>query len=67
LGIILIIIGLFFPFLAQPFSWLVFLPSKIFVEGVSFWGKILPFFSFSLPWWILIIYGVILAAMILKR
>ena len=67
LGIILIIIGLFLPFLAQPFSWLVFLPSKIFVEGVSFWGKILPFFSFSLPWWILIIYGVILAAMILKR
>ncbi|MBP8590946.1 ComEC/Rec2 family competence protein [Candidatus Shapirobacteria bacterium] len=67
LGMILIIIGPFLPFLAQPFSWLVFLPSKIFVEGVSFWGHILPFFSFSLPWWLLIGYFGFWATVIFKR
>ena len=67
LGMILIIVGFFLPFLAQPFSWLVFLPAQFFVKGVSFWSQVLPFFSFSLPWWLLIIYGGILTAMILKR
>ncbi len=67
LGMILIIVGFFLPFLAQPFSLLVFLPAQFFVKGVSFWSQILPFFSFSLPWWLLIIYGIILAAMIFKR
>ena len=67
LGTILIIVGFFLPFLAPPFSWLVFLPAQFFVKGVSFWSQVLPFFSFSLPWWLLIIYGGILTAMILKR
>jgi competence protein ComEC len=67
LGTILIIVGFFLPFLAPPFSWLVFLPAQFFVKGVRFWSQILPFFSFSLPWWLLIIYGGILTAMILKR
>jgi len=67
LGMILIVIGFFLPFLAPPFSWLVFLPAQFFVKGVSFWSQVLPFFSFSLPWWMLIIYGVILATMIFKR
>ncbi len=67
LGMILIVIGFFLPFLAPPFSWLVFLPAQFFVKGVGFWSQVLPFFSFSLPWWLLIIYGVILTAMILKR
>ncbi len=67
LGTILIIVGFFLPFLAPPFSWLVFLPAQFFVKGVSFWSQVLPFFSFSLPWWLLIIYGAILMAMILKR
>jgi len=67
LGMILIIVGFFLPFLAPPFSWLVFLPAQFFVKGVSFWSQVLPFFSFSLPWWLLTIYGGILTAMILKR
>lgn len=67
LGMILIVIGFFLPFLAPPFSWLVFLPAQFFVKGVSFWSQVLPFFSFSLPWWLLIIYGGILTAMILRR
>ena len=67
LGTILIIVGFFLPFLAPPFSWLVFLPAQFFVKGVRFWSQVLPFFSFSLPWWLLIIYGGILTAMILKK
>jgi len=66
LGMILIVIGFFLPFLAPPFSWLVFLPAQFFVKGVRFWSQILPFFSFSLPWWVLAVYFAFWMGIILR-